>query len=120
MPLVDGLEVVQIQQAHGQQTLVLARLEDGMCQPLGQCSAVVQPGQGIVGGLPRYLLLQVPRFTGIAEHQHAAHMGAIAAPDRGCGELNGVALARTVHQHLVDGLQALGRGVQCVQCRAKG
>jgi len=99
--VVDGLEMVQIEQANAQQLLGLAGLKDGVGQPLGQGVAVVQPGQGVMAGLPGDFLLQLSGFGHVAEHQHAAHGRALGLADGGSGELDGIPFARAVQQQLV-------------------
>ncbi|MNV32377.1 hypothetical protein D3C71_1237130 [compost metagenome] len=109
--VVDGLKMVQVEHAHRQQLLRVACHKCRVGEAFGQSGAVIEPCQCVVAGVPRDLMAQVAGFSHIAEHKHTANHQAIALANRRRGVFDGIALARSVDQHLLCGLAQRTRRV---------
>ncbi|HRH28702.1 MAG TPA: hypothetical protein PKV17_07975, partial [Aquabacterium sp.] len=66
--VVDGLEVVQVDEDHAHQRLMSARQVHGMVQPLMDHGAVGQLGQGVVVGHARQARLGLLELGDVGQH----------------------------------------------------
>ncbi len=129
--VVDGLELVEVDVQHGDRAVAVARVGEGLGEPVGQVRAVGQPGQRVVHGHPDQLGLELEPVADVAGHDHGADQLAVVVGERGdahrdlgqpavAGTAQGVQVehgdAVVDHRHDPPGLVGAGR----VQARDVG
>ena len=77
-PVVDGLEVINIEQGECQRRTAVACPDDPIVEPGVQRAQVRQVGQGIGGGVPGQLLAGT-----CVLHRHRDQIGEVAQPGVG-------------------------------------
>jgi hypothetical protein len=106
--VVDGLEVVQIQEDHGNAALLAPAPGDRMAHALGEERAVREAGNGIVESLVGELLLERKALADVAAVEHdAAHV--LVAEQVGAVDLELLRCAVPVHQRALDDVRLVAR-----------
>ncbi len=77
--VVDRLEVVEVEEDHGDARVLARRAGERVVDAVGEQRSVGQPGDGVVEGLVRELLLERRALAGVAAVEHdAAHVLVVA------------------------------------------
>ncbi len=108
--VVDGLEVVEVEVAHGQQVTLALGGRHGLRQELGHAHAVRQARELVEVGLALEAFALQPLFRDVGDHEHVVERLLVGPADCGDGDVQRAGIAVSA---AVDDLAAPGaRGTQ--------